>query len=241
VTARRAVVVPHPPLLLPELTGSGASAAEPLRAACAAAVRDLLDPAPAVVLLVGGGRATRVHLPGSWGTTGGLGVTVTAPVANAARSVGPVPSLPLSLTVGCRLLDLAGHRGRLVLQEVDIQTGPQACARLGRELAATHPDAPWLVLGDGTVKRGERAPGAFDPRSEPFDDAVEVALRSGLPARLLSLDPVLAADLGAAGRAAWQVLAGGWDDAAAGQPPVPARVSYVGAPFGVGYIVARWG
>jgi hypothetical protein len=96
-----------------------------------------------------------------------------------------------------------------------------------------------MVLGDGTTRRTERAPGAFDPRAEPLDGAVEAALAAGDPDRLLDLDPAMAAALGVGGRVAWQVLAGAWKVLAAGRS-AQGRVDYAGAPFGVGYVVARW-
>ena len=63
-------------------------------------------------------------------------------------------------------------------------------------------------MGDGTARRSVSAPGYLDERAAPFDAAVERAVRDGdLPA-LAALDPALAADLLAAGRPAWQALAG---------------------------------
>jgi hypothetical protein len=62
---------------------------------------------------------------------------------------------------------------------------------------------------------------------------VERAVGAGDLGALLDLDPDLAADLQAAGRPAWQVLAG-----AAHGLPCTARVRYADAPFGVSYLVA---
>jgi hypothetical protein len=64
---------------------------------------------------------------------------------------------------------------------------------------------------------------------------VERAVRDGdLPA-LAALDPDLAADLMAAGRPAWQVLAGALA-AGAGRPGT--EILYADAPLGVAYLVA---
>jgi hypothetical protein len=66
---------------------------------------------------------------------------------------------------------------------------------------------------------------------------VERALRDGDMAALASLEPGLARDLLATGRAAWQVLAG-----AMSAPRAPAgQVLYADAPLGVGYLVAVLG
>jgi hypothetical protein len=253
VTGPAAVVVPHPPLLVPELTGPGAPDAAALRAACAAAVRDLLDGGSGDLLLIGPGSVTRRHDEGSWGSLAGYGVAIDAPARVAARfrtdsgrSSGPSlpPSLPLSLTIGCYLLDRTGVLDQTdaglpaVLQEVAVDAEPQDCARLGAELDGRYPGSRWLVLADGTTKRTARAPGAFDPSAQGFDDEVASALADGSPDRLLALDARRAAVLGVAGRSAWQVLAGAWR--AAGHPPTVARVDYHQAPYGVGYLVARW-
>jgi hypothetical protein len=50
---------------------------------------------------------------------------------------------------------------------------------------------------------------------------------------LLALDPALASELMATGRAAWQVLAG----AMSGSRPA-GQIRYSGDPFGVAYLVA---
>jgi hypothetical protein len=90
----------------------------------------------------------------------------------------------------------------------------ETCARLGAELAAMAPRVALLAMGDGTARRGVKAPGYLDPRAEPYDARAVDALRRGSPSALLRLDPEQGRDLLVAGRAAWQVLAG---------PPGPSR------------------
>ena len=110
--------------------------------------------------------------------------------------------------IGAQLLDAAGYSGPRVLQSVAESASPDACRDLGRDLAADAPLTALLVLGDGSARRSAAAPGYLDERAEPFDTIVEQALRDGdLPA-LAALDPDLARDLLAAGRPAWQALAG---------------------------------
>ena len=108
-----------------------------------------------------------------------------------------------------------------------------ACAALGAELAEE--PVGLLVVGDGAAMHTAKAPGHLDERSGPFDDAVAAALRDADPAGLAALDPDLARELWAIGRAPWQVLAG----AAAGRAWT-GELLYTGAPFGVGYHVAVW-
>ncbi len=80
-----------------------------------------------------------------------------------------------------------------------------------------------LVVGDGAATHTEKAPGHLDERAGPFDAAVAAALRDADPAALAALDPELAAQLLAAGRAPWQVLAG-----AAGGPVVARGAAALG-------------
>ena len=139
----------------------------------------------------------------------------------AAPAVRPAPPLPLSLVIGAQLLDAAGYSGPRVLQSVAESASPDACRDLGRDLAADAPLTALLVLGDGSARRSAAAPGYLDERAEPFDTVVEQALRDGdLPA-LAALDPDLARDLLAAGRPAWQALAGALTPAPAPPPPPP--------------------
>ena len=94
-------------------------------------------------------------------------------------------------------------------------------------------------MGDGSARRSAAAPGYLDERAEPFDTVVEQAVRDGdLPA-LAALDPDLARDLLAAGRPAWQALAGALAPTSTATPARPrTRILYSDAPFGVAYLVA---
>jgi len=108
------------------------------------------------------------------------------------------------------------------------------CRKLGADLAGRDARTALLVIGDGSARRGPRAPGHFDERAAAFDAAVERAVRAGDTGALRDLDPALARELMATGRPAWQVLAGALETAA----PVSVAVRYAGDPFGVAYLVA---
>jgi len=82
------------------------------------------------------------------------------------------------------------------------------------------------------------APGYLDERAAPFDAAVERAVREADLAALAALDPGLAADLMAAGRPAWQVLAAALGADADPSASPRTEVLYCDAPFGVAYLVA---
>ena len=220
-----AALVPSAPLLIPELGAQDPPLPE-LRAAAARTVAALLDPetsdaAPDVVAVVGPAPETAVWpagTPGDFGPFLGRATTGRA--------------LPFSLALGATLLRDAGYTGPTTFQAVAHDAPPDACAALGRSLAAADRVA-LLVVGDGSARRSLTAPGWFDDRAEEFDAATGRAVGSGNLRALLDVDPVLAADLQAAGRPAWQVLAG-----AAGAVPCRSDVAYADAPLGVGYLVA---
>jgi hypothetical protein len=239
-----AAVLPHPPLLVPALAAGAAAEVAPLLAACDAAVAGLLAVAPSVVVCLGPGERTIRHQPGDWGTLAGFGVAVEAPHAHD-RATPPGPQLPLSLTIGSWLLERSGWNGAVVTQQVAAHLPASESAALGGRLAAeTGPEAVWLVLGDGSIGRGPKAPGHDDPRAAGFDAEVGRAFAGADVEGLLGLDAGLAAELGAAGRATWQVLAGavqfGAGNGGAAAKPIEAAVHYQAAPFGVGYLVADW-
>jgi len=220
----RAVLCPSTPLLARELSGREPVLPE-LRDACAAAAGRLVKGDCEVVAVVGAGPATK-----AWDPDSRLDLPAYAPAPGTAAGT---PEVPLALGLGALLLDDAGYRGARLLQAVAEEEPPAACRALGRKLADEARRTGLLVIGDGSNRRGPSAPGHFDERAAPFDAAVERAVRAGDMADLAALDPVLARDLVATGRAAWQVLAGAFE----GTHP-QAEVLYSGDPFGVAYLVA---
>ena len=242
----RAALCPSPPLLARALTGRAAILPE-LRDACAAAVArlvgalDLVGGAPDsvggppdLVVVVGAGAATA-----TWDPDDRLDLSAYAPAARTPADTPAAgsrvkPGLPLALGLAALLLDTAGYTGPRLLQAVDESEPAGACLRLGRELAGAATRVAMLAVGDGSARRGPSAPGYLDERAAPFDDAVRHAVGNGDMAALAGLDPALARDLMATGRAAWQVMAG-----AMGTSTRPrTEVRYADAPFGVAYLVA---
>ncbi|MDX6434458.1 MAG: hypothetical protein QOE54_6824, partial [Streptosporangiaceae bacterium] len=71
--------------------------------------------------------------------------------------------------------------------------------------------------------------------AEPYDAVVGGAFAAADAAVLAGLDPVSSRELLAAGRAAWQVLAG-----ATGRTRLRGTLLADEAPYGVGYLVASW-
>ena len=144
------------------------------------------------------------------------------------------PTLPPGPGIGAYLLDQAGYRGERLIWSVSADEPVAGCRKLGADLAGRDTKTGLLVIGDGSARRGPRAPGHFDERAAAFDAAAERAVRTGDTRALLELDPGLARDLMATGRAAWQVLAGALE----GCTSISVEVPYAADPFGVAYLVA---
>jgi hypothetical protein len=215
---------PQPPLLLPVVAGATSSALSALRAAVSAAVQVVLDAQPEVVVVVGSGADGVRFGPGDAGDLRGYGVELELPFAGGIRPGGR--RLPLPHLVGAWLLDHAGHTGPR------LGVGPD-------DLAAALSDLPGpvglLAMGDGSARRGEKAPGHLDPAAGPFDVAVAAALAAGDTATLAGLDPVEGERLLAAGVPVWRAVG-----AALRGLTIQADLLYDEAPFGVGYPVATW-
>lgn len=225
-----AALCPSPPLLIPELTGA-AEVATDLRSACRSAVAELADGQPDVIVIVGGARQTRRWQAGS---RLDLAAFAPGPAGPGGDGAGAgTAGLPATIGVGGWLLDQAGYMGEQVLQAIGYDEPPVTCARLGAKLASEREQVGLLVMADGSTRRGLKAPGYLDERSAPFDAAVEQAVRHGDLRTLLDIEPELARELMATGRAAWQVLAG-----AAQGHHVTTEIRYSGDPFGVAYLVA---
>lgn len=259
-----AALCPWPPLLVRELTGADPVLPE-LRDACAAAVAALLAGDADLVAVVAPGPATT-----TWPANGRLNVAAFGgPPRPRSEPAGPVsdicsrepgdavsdicslppgagvrdgrPALPPAAGMGAYLLDQAAYRGPRVIWTVSQDETPGGCRKLGAELAATGQRTALLALGDGSARRGPKAPGAFDGRAAGFDAEVERAVRAADLDALLAVDPALARDLMATGRPAWQVLAGALADAGPASTGPAAHVHYAGDPFGVRYLVASFG
>jgi hypothetical protein len=231
-----AAVCPHPPLLVPQV-GSGGSIVDEVRAAAIEAVRGLVAAGPQLVGVVGAGPQTSSFTPADSGSFRPFGVEMDVPLG--PRACGGRASLPLSLTVGAWLLGQAGWQGERQAAAVSDAATAGEAAQVGVQVGRLAEQVAVLCMGDGSARRTEQAPGWLDERAAPFDGAVARALSTADTAALLELDIALARDLLVAGRAAWQALAG----AAADADPAGgwrARISYDGAPFGVGYFVATW-
>jgi len=92
--------------------------------------------------------------------------------------------------------------------------------------------ASYLVVGNGSAKRTEKAPGHLDERAAGFDAELGRSLREGLTESLRAIDLGLADELWAT--AGPLVALGGLPGLGAGE------TLYDDDPFGVQYWVMRW-
>jgi hypothetical protein len=132
------------------------------------------------------------------------------------RGTPAADPLPLPLAVGAALLGERPHR-LLAVDGSPVDLG----------------SADVLVVGDGTARLTEKAPGHLDPRASAFDELVTSALRAGDP-KGLDLDPELGRELMVGGLEVWRSVARSVTGT------FSAEVLYAAAPFGVGYVVATW-
>lgn len=216
---------PAPPLLHPAVEVRADEATTVLRAACAAAVTDLLAVRPEVVVVVGRGQAPGARLgAGDAGSLRGFGVPLDVPFEGRVRPGGrraPVPH-----TLGAWLLDQAGFAGTRV------GVGPEDLGQLVQDLPAP---VAVLAMGDGSARRSVKAPGYLDDAAGPFDAAVARALEAGDARALHALDPEEGERLLAEGVPVWRAVG-----AALADRSISARLHHDAAPFGVGYPVASW-
>jgi hypothetical protein len=228
-----AAVLPHPPLIVPELAAGAAHELDGLRAACDEAVARVLAAEPAFVGILGSARETRTYRYPYRASFAPWGVPIEAHLGTPAPDS---PVLPLSVAVGVWLLRRARPRRATTwfVETWATDTPPQTCAERGERMNRSA-SVGLLVMGDGSACRTLKAPGYLDPRAEPYDASVAKAFATVDIDAILALDPVLSAELMVAGRAPWQILAG----AAAGRSWT-GDVLYDDAPYGVQYTVASW-
>lgn len=211
--------VPAAPLLVPQVAGGSAHLDADLRDACREVARRLVAATEGGITVVAPLATGVSWQPGAtWGFEG-FGVP--------RRPADPRPRLPWSLGIGDWLLDDVGWSGPRHYIGVDAD----GCAT-----GALAPDDAILVVGDGSARRTEKAPGHLDDRAEAFDAAIAAALRTGDLAGLAALDPGLAAELLCAGAPLWRWLAAALDGRAVSEAELLAET----APYGVAYFAASW-
>jgi hypothetical protein len=240
----RVAVVPQPPLLVPELVVGQDPDVLRVRAECIDVAARLAEVAPRWVAIAADELASpdadrpTIIGPHAAGTFRGYGVDVPVHLSTGGASA-PDPNMPLPALIAGWLREQAGA-AEVAVWLVAPGTPAADCRalgeRLGAELTADEP-VGLLVLGDGSHRHGERAPGRPDTRAAEFDETVRRALAAADEAALRELDSGLAESLGAVGRAPWQILSGVVGKDGRTWRCVHSRLLI---PFGVAYHVALW-
>ncbi|MFF8945575.1 class III extradiol dioxygenase subunit B-like domain-containing protein [Streptomyces sp. NPDC014864] len=232
-----AAVCPCPPLLVPAVAAGAAHELDVARAACTDALGVLAAARPDRLVVVGPaeGPGRGQHPEGTPGSFRGFGVDLDV---RLGRDTGTASgrTLPPSLAVAAWLLERTGWSDAPIEGlGVGETLEPERCAETGRDIAARSERVALMVMGDASACRTLKAPGYLDERAAPFDAEVARALGEADVAALRALDPGLADELKASGRAPWQVLAGAAEEAG-----LSGALLYDDAPYGVGYMVATW-
>lgn len=219
------VLCPHPPLLVRSLGGQQDPGAE-LRAACHAAVSRMVAADPDRMVVVGPAAEA-----GPWD---GLALDVRR-FGTALPRPGTADGLPLSLGIGRMLLEDCGWSEKTELVGVGWDAADRDLVEVAGRLTGGSGGTGVLLLGDGSARRSEKAPGFLDPRAFGYDDLVADALAGGDAPALRDLDLDLGRDLMVGGRSVFRLLG-----LLAGGRPVTATLDFRDDPFGVSYFVARW-
>ncbi|GAA5181622.1 hypothetical protein GCM10023322_16730 [Rugosimonospora acidiphila] len=171
---------------------------------------------------------------GAWLLSRRADLTSAPPAGSADATVAGTATVSVTATVAGTAT--VGGTVAVGMASVAADEPPAGCAAFGRDRCAPWlPRVALLVMGDGSAWRAEPPSGYADPRATVLDGMTAKALAAADLDGLLALDPALATELTAAGRPAWQALAG----AAAGAD-WRAELLYDAAPYGVGYLVASW-
>ncbi|GAA4379430.1 hypothetical protein [Nocardioides caricicola] len=124
-------------------------------------------------------------------------------------------------------LDAVAWLGRDVRVLADAQ-GRRVADHLVGCIGDAVDEPSYLVVGNGSAKRSEKAPGHLDERAHAFDEALGASLRAGRP----EVDAALAHEL-------WASVEGIARMRDLGDLGT-AQVDYDDDPFGVQYWVMRW-
>lgn len=210
--------VPAAPLLVADLAGEARDRDAAARAACGSVVRDVAAAGHDGVTVLAAVTTTEDWVESAVWDFAGFGV------ARQSRPRGPV--LPWPLGVGAWWLDQVGYAGRRRYVGIDDVPEPSTAPQSGAV----------LVVGDGSARRHERAPGHLDPRAESFDAAIRAALIAGDIAALGGIDGELAGELMCSGASTWRTLARWIGDRSVDSSELRLET----AEYGVAYFAALW-
>jgi hypothetical protein len=238
-----AVVLPNPPVLVPEVAAGAAPELDRLRTACSDALKAVLHAweSGCELVLVGVGAERETFHPGALGTFAGFGVPVTTTLpGRTIEGAEDQRRLPLSLTVGAWLMNQVApwSSAERAVSAVSVpgDLAPSEALAVGRDIAASAAGVAVVVMGDGSSALSLKAPGYLVQGAQDWQDEVTSAIANADVDALAAISPEDAVRFGATGRAAWQVLAG----AAGESREWHAELLATEDRYGVAYLVARW-
>ena len=252
-----AAIVPGPPAFVAELMGAAAHELDDLRHAadsvvsravsdCVAASSDsfLSGAGSAQVVIVGPGQPEEFNAVGPVSFASfGRDVRIPALVGDDHGDHGDHGDiddgqLPTPLMVARYLAsrDIAAHpeHADLWASARWVTTSGDDATTLGEQLRENGTRVALILVADGAICHGPKAPRAEDSRAPAYEDAVCAALASGQPDQLAQIDADLGRELGATGPDLWPVLL------AAAHGDWIGELVWRGAPYGVGWVVAAW-
>lgn len=231
-----AAVLPHPPALVPAVSGGAASELESIRRACAAALEQVLSSDPELVVVVGGGPDRATFSPGAVGALAGFGVPMRIALPGGAPDSRP--TLPAALTIGAWLIQQHGDWPLLRGEAVPSTLSLVQASSLGAQWAASADRVAMIAMGDGSAALSVKAPGYEVDGAEVWQKGVTQALTDVDLDAVDAIEPVDAQAFLAAGLPSWQVLAGAARESWSGR--WRGQLIADEAPYGVAYVVAAW-
>ena len=250
-------ICPHPPLLIPEVGGAARGRIAATVAAMESLAGSVGDPETVVVISPHADGFSGAHgIKTSPRLSGDFGRFRCPDVAFTYDTDVPFAELLLALAGDYRKLRLVPDEGdlldwgvlvplsflrpeRIVTISVvgnyaEHRTLGQLVRRCAEELGR---DTLFLASGDLSHALIHGAPSPYDPRGKLFDDEIVELMRIGDFAGLTRIEPILLEGAAECGLRSFIALGGFLGDDATVDPEV---LSYEG-PFGVGYLVARFG
>lgn len=159
-----AALVPAAPVLVPELSGQMMPAAEPLQAARAALAR-LIDSDPEQLVVVAEG-----DRDAEFDSSAQIGLHRVGGLPRLEdQDAAATEELPLSLAIGAALLGELDWAGPTAYRVLDRSTSSADAAELGRYLDQGDSRTGLVLLGSGSARSTEKAPGSLDLNAEQFN------------------------------------------------------------------------
>lgn len=253
-------LLPHAPILIPEVGEERRDGCRVTREACQELARRLVATAADRVVLVSPhaprhgpafGIYARKRLQGSLGTFGCPWVGVSLPgdvafaaaLATAAPAAGTEvwsirePGLDHGALVPLWFLAAAGWHGPTTVLSLPAANGPTALRSMGQAIARAATALPGrtalIASGDMTHRATPGAPAGFDVRALEFDRQMAQRLRDGDLLSIAAIDTSLRSLAAEDAADSTMAVASAFDHHPSGQ-----QVLSYEHPFGVGYLVA---